>query len=66
VQRFAVVPEVMSREDWLRTRGNPNLVGKRGDPENASATDGPLLFGTHRIPEYKGHLASTPSMEPVE
>jgi hypothetical protein len=26
VQGFAVVPEVMSQEDWLRTRGDPNLL----------------------------------------
>jgi hypothetical protein len=33
VHRFAKVPEVMSREDWLRTRGDPKLLGKRGDPD---------------------------------
>jgi hypothetical protein len=33
VRAFAVVPEVMSEEDWLRTRGNPNLLGTRGDPD---------------------------------
>jgi hypothetical protein len=33
VHRFARVPEVMSREDWSRTRGDPNLLGKRGDPD---------------------------------
>jgi hypothetical protein len=31
VHAFAVVPEVMSEADWLRTRGNPNLLGTRGD-----------------------------------
>jgi hypothetical protein len=29
VHRFAVVPPVMSKEDWLATRGDPNLLGKR-------------------------------------
>jgi hypothetical protein len=33
VHAFAVVPKVMSEEDWLRTRGNPSLLGKRGDPD---------------------------------
>ena len=33
VRAFAVVPQVMSEEDWLRTRGDPNLLGKRGDPD---------------------------------
>jgi hypothetical protein len=33
VRGFAVVPQVMSQEDWLRTRGDPNLLGKRGDPD---------------------------------
>jgi hypothetical protein len=33
VHAFAVVPEVMSEEDWLRTRGDPRLLGKPGDPD---------------------------------
>jgi hypothetical protein len=33
VHRFARVPEVMSQEDWLTTRGNPDLLRKRGDPD---------------------------------
>jgi hypothetical protein len=33
VHGFARVPEVMSREDWLRTRGDPKLLGKRDDPD---------------------------------
>jgi hypothetical protein len=33
VRAFAVVPQVMSEEDWLRTRGNPNLLGRPGDPD---------------------------------
>jgi hypothetical protein len=30
---FVVAPEVMSEEDWLRTRGDPKLLGKRDDPD---------------------------------
>jgi hypothetical protein len=33
VHRFAQGPAVMSKEDWLRTRGDPNLLRKRGDPD---------------------------------
>src|ERR1700733_4579190 len=33
VHRFAQVPAVMSKEDWLRTRGDPHLLRKRGDPD---------------------------------
>ena len=33
VHRCAVVPRVMSKEDWLATRGDPNLLAKRGDPD---------------------------------
>ena len=33
VRAFAVVPEVMSKEDWLRTRGDPDLLERPGDPD---------------------------------
>src|ERR1700759_5022036 len=33
VHRFAKVPEVMSREDWLRTKGDPNLLPGKPDPD---------------------------------
>jgi hypothetical protein len=33
VGAFAVVPEVMSKEDWLRTRGDPDLLERPGDPD---------------------------------
>ena len=34
VHRFAQVPQVMSKEDWLRTRGDPRLLElKPAEPE---------------------------------
>ena len=33
VRGFVEVPEVLSEEDWLRKWGDPNLRGKRGDPD---------------------------------
>jgi hypothetical protein len=38
--RFAVVPQVMSKEDWLRSRGDPNLLAqlKREDQARLEAS----------------------------
>lgn len=33
VHRFAQVPAVMSKEDWLRTRGDPSLSPGKPDPD---------------------------------
>jgi hypothetical protein len=43
VRAFAVVPQVMSRADWLKTRGDPNLLGKRGDPDRRQEWRGASL-----------------------
>jgi hypothetical protein len=36
VHKFAVVPEVMEKERWLATRGNPSLL-PTDDPAMASS-----------------------------
>jgi hypothetical protein len=33
VRPFVAAPQTMSKEDWLRTRGDPNLLGTRSDPD---------------------------------
>jgi hypothetical protein len=58
VQRFVVAPEVMSEEDWLRTRGDPNLLGKRGHPDmcHGASLEAPAksaLTLTHCLPSQR-------------
>jgi hypothetical protein len=45
VHRFAQVPAVMSREDWLRTRGDPNLLpGKPDTDPTCTEIDPPWIM----------------------